>query len=372
MGKKYPKDPNAPKKPTRPFIYYMIDVAKNVKEELSMNAPQENVRMEVSKECGRRWSAMTTDEKEKYHEKFREDAKRYQEDLKTYKPSDEYLEKARLAKLHNISVTSSPSSNMARVPHMVRSYFDYLASSWSTVAASLPRLEPDQVQEEVWRRWCEGEPGGNAWDENQNVVKKQLKKRIRKRVKKDPTNVKAPRTAFQCFLETMKDELRKHLPDMSYTDMVKHVSAKWKVMSAEQKEPFHELERKEKEEHKAKVNAKQKEEFGGPVEDMKENDVVPMSSSPNQTCESANIVEARDNEGHQEAAEEEHGFVDNEAATKESDSEERKLEMDLSDSSDEEYKEVAPSAARLSVPSSTDDSSDSEENSSEEDEREVV
>ena len=95
------------------------------------------------------WQKMVTHEK--YHEKFKEDSKQYQEAIKNYKPSPEFVEKARLAKLHNTSVTNH-ERNISSVPHMVRSYFVYLASSCSKVAASLPHLEPDQVQEEVWRR----------------------------------------------------------------------------------------------------------------------------------------------------------------------------------------------------------------------------
>merc|ERR1719206_1001345 len=55
-----------------------------------------------------------------------------------------------------------------------------------------------------------------------------------------------PKPAFQYFLEQMKGELRKHLPDLPDSEAVKHVSAKWNVMTDVEKEPFFVLEREEK------------------------------------------------------------------------------------------------------------------------------
>merc|ERR1719206_1381263 len=55
-----------------------------------------------------------------------------------------------------------------------------------------------------------------------------------------------PKPAFQYFLEQMKGELRKHLPDLPDSEAAKHVSAKWKVMTDVEKEPFFVLEREEK------------------------------------------------------------------------------------------------------------------------------
>jgi len=360
--KKYPRDPNAPKKPTRPFLYFMMDVAKTVKEELDLTMGDGlNIRSEVSKECGRRWSIMTTEEKEKYHEKFKEDSKRYQEAVKDYKPSPEFVEKARLAKLHNTSVTN-PERNISSVPHMVRSYFDYLASSWSKVAASLPHLEPDQVQEEVWRRWSEGEPGGSSMDMNQNLVKKPTKKRIRKKVVKDPANAnepKAPRQAFQIFLATMKEELEKQLPDMSYADMLKHVSAKWKVMTHEQKIPFLEFERSEKDKYEVLMKEKMNKNVAITVVAEEERD---MGLQPNTDAE------IKDTKIDDMKVDDEQETPDGTDSLKDdSDLKESKLEIDLSDTSDNEGdgQDMRSSATRLSSSSSDDDTSESEKDSDE-------
>ena len=76
------------------------------------------------------------------------------------------------------------------------------------------------------------------------------KKIPRKRMRPPPTSSKSsnppPKPAFQYFLEQMKGELRKHLPDLPDSEAAKHVSAKWKVMTDVEKEPFFVLEREEK------------------------------------------------------------------------------------------------------------------------------
>merc|ERR1712096_55280 len=237
-------DPNAPKRPTRPFIHYMKDVAQSVKEEMpSSTADGLNTRPSVPKECARRWAAMASQDKEKYQELFREDSKRYEIAMKNYKPSAVFVEQKRLAKLHNSSVKEP---DISTVPQMFRSYFDYVATTWAGVAASLPRLEPDQVQGEIWRRWCEGEPRESVdWDKNQNVVAGKKRKRIRKtKIVEDTPRV--PRMAFQLFQNNLKEELKKQLPDLSYNDMVKSLAAKWKMLTEEQKKPFFDLEREER------------------------------------------------------------------------------------------------------------------------------
>ena len=356
MRKKYLKDLNAPKKPTRPFIFFLISVRKSVQKELGFATGNG----EVSKECGRRWASMTPGEKEKYNKMFREDNKRYQEASKDYKPSPEIVENARLSKLHkrlakprktsamvsnsnalahdplilpeclnaNTTLIKKPTSpfvyflmdvtesvkkelgfnrrwgfniqslvskecgekwasmtpgekqkylemsredtkryqlavkNYKPCPGFVEkvSYFQFLASSWANVADSIPRLKPCQVQEEVWRRWCkreQSESSGQRHAGDENLDVKKFKRRISKKVNNNYTNVdapEAPKLAFHFFQSTMKEELEKCLPDMPFTHMVKHVKAKWKVMTDEQKVPFFNLERKYEGQIKEKMN----------------------------------------------------------------------------------------------------------------------
>jgi len=254
-NKKLPKDPNAPKMPKRPFIYFSMEVGKDVREELSKdpsfmgNEVNFQQQGKIAKACGIKWNALSESEKEKYNMMYREDIKRYQEEMKSYTPSQEHVEKVKRAKLRNQeSAAKKTNTDMTKVSHMVKAYFEYLTTTWSRVAASNTRLNPQQVQEEVWKRWSNGESGGRdtRWDENRNL---QENPRKRKREKSNfhgnmPTQ---PKQAFQCFLEQMKGELRKHLPDLPYSEVVKHVSAKWKDMSNVEKEPFFVQEKDEKE-----------------------------------------------------------------------------------------------------------------------------
>jgi len=274
-SKKYPRDPNAPKRPTRPFIHYMKDVAQSVKEEMpSSTVDGLNTRPSVPKECARRWAAMASQDKEKYQELFREDSKRYEIAMKNYKPSVVFVEQKRLAKLHNSSVKKP---DISTVPQMFRSYFDYVATTWAGVAASLPRLEPDQVQGEIWRRWCEGEPRGSVrQDENQNVVAGKKRKRRNRKTKMAEDTPRAPQLAYQLFQNNMKEELRKQLPDLSYNDIVRSLAAKWKMLTEEQKKPFFDLEREDRIRFETEVQEKLKNEkelrveLRAQIEDLKE------------------------------------------------------------------------------------------------------
>jgi len=263
--KKLPKDPNAPKKPTRPYIYFLMEVRKQVSQEMTKEHDEVGTHHhEVSRECARRWAILPAERKEKYHEKFREDQNRYREALKSYTPSPEFQERVRLAKLNNSTgpkaYVSNPrhDPNIVKVPHMIRAYFDYMASTWAIVAASHPSYNPGQVQDEIWRRWSQGDNGGggsgsSVFDENQNIEKKQLKKRIRKRTALKNPLIRPPRQAFDCYLETLTDEVRKLRPDLSDTEMHKLVSAKWKEMTDVQKLPFFEVERKEKQRYEVQM-----------------------------------------------------------------------------------------------------------------------
>ena len=191
---------------------------------------------------------MSPEEKQKYLEMSREDTKRYQEAVKNYMPGPGFVEKV--------------------------SYFDFLASSWANVANSFPRLKPGQVQEEVWRRWCKREQSessgqSHAGDENLNV--KKPKRRISKKVINNSNNVdasEAPKLAFHYFQIAMKEELEKCLPDMPFSHMVKHVTAKWKMMTDEQKVPFFNLERK----YEGQINEERNNDLAASCDDVKESD----------------------------------------------------------------------------------------------------
>ena len=265
MGKQknLSKDPNFPKKPTRPYIHFLMEVRKEVSEEMSKNCGEVNTHHEVSRECARRWAALSADQKEKFHEKFREDLKRYREAMKSYTPSQAFEEKVRFAKFQNSSSQKSSETNpkhdpnIVKVPHMIRAYFDYMASTWSSIAASHPSFNPGQVQDEIWRRWSQGDIGGGSgssiFDENQNIEKKQLKKRIRKQTALKNHFPRQPRQAFDCYVETLTDEVRKYRPDLSDSDMHKLVSGKWTEMTDVQKAPFFDVERKEKQKYEFKM-----------------------------------------------------------------------------------------------------------------------
>jgi len=271
-NKKLPKDPNAPKMPMKPFMYFTMEVNKDVRKELTKDPSfmenEINVQQQVAKACGKRWHALSESEKNKYYKLYEENHKRYQEEMKSYTPSPEFVEKLNRAKLQNHgSASNTSNTEITKVPHMVRAYFDYLTTTWPKVAVSNPRLNPQQIQEEVWRQWSGGESERRKtrWDENRNLQKTPRKRIRNKSASSNGSTPTQTKQAFQCFLEQMKGELKKHLPDLPYSEVVKHVSTKWRQMSQVEKEPFFVLEREEKEKSESHIKKIKKE---AEVEDL--------------------------------------------------------------------------------------------------------
>eukprot|EP01029_Cantina_marsupialis_P017095 TRINITY_DN383_c2_g2_i1.p2 TRINITY_DN383_c2_g2~~TRINITY_DN383_c2_g2_i1.p2 ORF type:complete len:367 (-),score=120.77 TRINITY_DN383_c2_g2_i1:259-1359(-) len=81
--KKRKKDPNAPKKTKSAYIFFSMRCREILKEEGSVIKGKE-----ILPEIGRRWAALSAEEKKEFEEKSAEDKKRYEEDMKTYTPPE--------------------------------------------------------------------------------------------------------------------------------------------------------------------------------------------------------------------------------------------------------------------------------------------
>jgi len=83
--KKKKKDPNAPKKPTTGYAFYL----KDKRVEFQNQYPTLKFG-ELSKKIAAAWKALTPENKKDYQDKYEEDKKRYTKAMETYqKPSTE-------------------------------------------------------------------------------------------------------------------------------------------------------------------------------------------------------------------------------------------------------------------------------------------
>ena len=119
------KDVDAPKKPSSSyFLFCAKERAKVQKEMQSCNGA------EVTKELGKRWAALDDKDKEVFEEAAKKDKERYEEERRSYTPSEEFIKrKAEFdakANLPNNSVVGQSGSSHEE-------YFSYLLLNWRQV-----------------------------------------------------------------------------------------------------------------------------------------------------------------------------------------------------------------------------------------------
>merc|ERR1719419_685047 len=86
MRKKILKDPAAPKKPRNAYVLFSHDVRPTVVAELGNLSV-----VDIMKEVAKRWSLADKMTREKYENAQEVDKKRYQSEIKLYRPSEEFL-----------------------------------------------------------------------------------------------------------------------------------------------------------------------------------------------------------------------------------------------------------------------------------------
>ena len=160
------KDSQAPKRPVTSFLAFSAVERAKVQQYLGTRAGPE-----VTRELGRRWGLLSAEEKTAYEKTFREAKEKYNEEMKTYQPSEEFLQQKTELEAKAVMVS-------------VKDYFAFLLSSWQEVHISSPSLSPSEIQDNIWLRW------------NSEVINKAPKK-----LKKvcDPLAPKKPLSGFFLF-----------------------------------------------------------------------------------------------------------------------------------------------------------------------------
>ena len=119
------KDVDAPKKPSSSYLLFCAKERGNVQQEM-----QGCNGAEVTKELGKRWAALDDKDKEVFEEAAKKDKERYEEERRSYTPSEEFIKrKAEFdakANLPNNSVVGQSGSSHEE-------YFSYLLLNWRQV-----------------------------------------------------------------------------------------------------------------------------------------------------------------------------------------------------------------------------------------------
>ena len=143
------KDKSAPKMASNPYIIFCSKERQNVQKELgSMD------RGQVMTELGKRWAALDADAKAVFELESKKEKERYDEEMKVYKPSEEFLKKKAILESAN---AGCPSEQQAE------DYFTFLLMHWRQVAINNPANTGLEIQNEVWQMWlAEGAPVHNV------------------------------------------------------------------------------------------------------------------------------------------------------------------------------------------------------------------
>ena len=134
------KDPEAPKKPLPAYILFNIKERANVQKELlNTNLPLNRTALsaEVNKEVSKRWATLDFEAKKIYEEASLKDRKRYEKEMKVYKPSKGFLKKKAEFEGESKSASNKPPIVKMHTTHRVKDhfedYFNYLHINWRLV-----------------------------------------------------------------------------------------------------------------------------------------------------------------------------------------------------------------------------------------------
>ena len=92
---KAPRDPNAPKRPTNPFLRFCEQERDNVR---ALHGSDEN--FDLTKAMGQAWHGLDEDQKKPYKDAFNEDQKRYKEDMAVYEAMKRRAQQVSSSALH--------------------------------------------------------------------------------------------------------------------------------------------------------------------------------------------------------------------------------------------------------------------------------
>ena len=130
------------------------------------------------KEMGRRWGLMDQQAKEKYEAAYQRDKVRYEEEMRNYQPSQQFLD---MKAKHDMLKKGTDGG--------LEKYFTFLSSEWRKIKEDNPEFGVKEVQDRAWMEWTKG--------------KELMRERKVKKVV-DPAAPKKPLTVFFLFQKKMR------------------------------------------------------------------------------------------------------------------------------------------------------------------------
>jgi len=217
---KAPRDPDAPKRFLSAFFLFCAKERAEVQKEL----PNCNGAA-VTKELGKRWAVLDPEARKVFEEASKRDKERYEEEMKSYKPSEDFLK--RKAEYEAKANLPTPAAVAERLTNPVEDYFTYLLLNWRQVHLANPGYSGRHTQEEVWRVWQEKERAGTS-----EVGEVKVK------AAKDPLAPKKPPSAYFLFCSAKRAEVAKALPSLRPKEVTVELGRLWNELGEEEKAPY--------------------------------------------------------------------------------------------------------------------------------------
>jgi hypothetical protein len=217
------EDP-APRKPKTPFQFFSQAMRPTLRSELpTLNST------EMTKELAKRWALMSADERRVYEEKAENDRKRYEEEIRLY-------EATRLKKIEEANATKTTAAQNT----------NSLTSSTSSSSSSSSSFSSSDDDD------AESHDSIDDMIPIEGEKKKRGRKPTKKRRKRDPNAPKRALTPYIYFQNERRDAVRAELIQKDPTkfrvqDVMKRIAEEWKKLSAEEKQKFIDMAKKDRE-----------------------------------------------------------------------------------------------------------------------------
>ena len=218
------KDPQAPKKPITSFIAFSMAERVKIKEDLG------NLSVaEVGKELGRRWTELNVESKAVYELASKQAKQRFDEEMKSYQPSEEFIKKKAEIEARSASVAAESSAVSVRT---VEAYFAFLFSNWRQVQSGQPDQSAKDIQDLVWQRWNSVDTS----DKSGSSSMPQGQKKPRK--VRDPLAPKKPLSSYFLYINSVRTEVVSSMPELSHREVMVELGKRWSELDVAAKSPF--------------------------------------------------------------------------------------------------------------------------------------
>jgi len=219
------KDSNAPKKPITSFIAFSMTERAKVQADLGTQAVAE-----VGKELGRRWGELDTESRAEYQITSNKDKERFAEAMKSYKPSEEFLQKkAEVEAKAATAMVTGPGMDSGRF----EAYFTFLFTSWQQVHMAHPEYSGKDIQDMVWQHWVTSKQASGLPSAAHSSKQQKKPKKVR-----DPLAPKKPLSSYFLFINNARAEVMSSMPQLTHREVISEMGKRWTGLEEAARAPF--------------------------------------------------------------------------------------------------------------------------------------